>query len=111
MSKFEEIFAQLLDVMKKPQYEGYNLYIAGHSLGGALSTVFSYFVTSKKLEEVKSPVTNISIASPYCGDSNWRDSFMVSGEIFRFNVYSKLKEYVDINIEIGARRNIEAYPC
>lgn len=77
-TKFDEIVTNLLIVMRNPKYIGFKVYVVGHSLGAALSTIFAYFLASKQFEEVPNPVSNISIASPYCGDKNWRDSFMVS---------------------------------
>lgn len=49
----------------------YDIYISGHSLGGALSTLFGYILS----HEIKNKITIVSFASPRIGDNNWKKSF------------------------------------
>jgi triacylglycerol lipase len=53
------------------QYPYYSIYITGHSLGGALSTLFGYYIS----HETDREINVISFASPRVGNSSWRDSF------------------------------------
>jgi hypothetical protein len=46
---------------------GYKLYVTGHSLGAALSTLFAFEVASKK--KLPRPVVNVSFASPRVGNA------------------------------------------
>lgn len=70
-SKYEIIEDQVLRVLAK--YPGYKLYVTGHSLGGALCTLFGFMASAR--EEIPKPVTVVSVASPYVGDSRWKKAF------------------------------------
>jgi len=72
-SKGEEIIGMLKgDFFDKDQYKDYSLYITGHSLGGALSTMLSFRAAA--FNEFKM-VTNVSFASPFVGNQEFRDDF------------------------------------
>jgi len=43
-SKYKEILDILIDLFKK--HRGYKLYLTGHSLGGALATLFSFYIAA-----------------------------------------------------------------
>jgi hypothetical protein len=51
----------------------YSLYTTGHSLGGALSTLFAFEVAAD--DKILKPVTCISIASPKVGNLAFRRAF------------------------------------
>uniref|UniRef100_A0A7S4MD75 Fungal lipase-type domain-containing protein n=1 Tax=Odontella aurita TaxID=265563 RepID=A0A7S4MD75_9STRA len=70
-SKYEVIEDQVIAVLKKNP--GYKLYVTGHSLGGALSTLFAFLASAR--DEIPNPVTCVSVASPYVGDSRWKKAF------------------------------------
>jgi hypothetical protein len=53
----------------------YSLYTTGHSLGGALSTLFAFEVAAD--DRILKPVTCISIASPKVGNLAFRRAFQV----------------------------------
>lgn len=70
-SKAEEIMGHLTHLVN--ENPGFNVYITGHSLGGALSTLMSMRAASKF--ELKTTVINVSFASPFVGDQQFRDKF------------------------------------
>ena len=65
-------------------YKDYTIYVSGHSMGGALATLFGYFL-SKKIEN---NITVITFASPRVGNRTWYEKFN-----FRYN----LRHYRVIN--------------
>ena len=52
-------------------FPDYNVYVCGHSLGGALSTLFGYILS----QEITQNVTVVSFASPRVGNSGWKKCF------------------------------------
>jgi hypothetical protein len=70
-SKYERIIAQAVDLLEKNR--GYKLCVTGHSLGAALSSVFAFMAATE--ESIPSPVTCVSIASPYVGGITFRKAF------------------------------------
>jgi len=50
------------------------LYVTGHSLGGALATLFAFQAAALPDNTVPKPVSLISIAGPYVGDSSFREA-------------------------------------
>ena len=59
------------------QNPGFKVYVTGHSLGGALATLFSFQLASnrKKYPGIPSPITCISFASPKIGDESFCKAF------------------------------------
>lgn len=70
-NKYEAIMKQIQSLKK--QYPGYMLYVTGHSLGGALATVFAFGAASDSLDDT--PVTCIPIASPMVGNLSFEQAF------------------------------------
>jgi predicted lipase len=56
------------ELIKHPDYE---LYVTGHSLGGALCTLCGFLLSY----EIKSKIHVVSFASPRVGDSKWKKVF------------------------------------
>lgn len=53
--------------------EGYSIHVTGHSLGGALATLYSHALAGLPEEfNIPKPVTCISIAAPYSGTSEFK---------------------------------------
>lgn len=74
ISKFESIIHRILPLIQ--EYKDYKLYVSGHSLGASLATLFAFCASND--ERIPKPVTCISVASPYCGNEAWRESFIQS---------------------------------
>jgi len=71
VSKFKVITDQLEEIMEK-DCKGFDIFITGHSLGGALSTYYGF----KLAESGKFPLVNvISFASPYVGTESYKEAF------------------------------------
>jgi len=81
-NKLQEIVNHVtsLFVEVPERQKDYKVYVTGHSLGGALATLFSLYVaasigdqTSK--EVIPGPITCISVASPRVGDRSFQKAF------------------------------------
>jgi hypothetical protein len=65
--KYHEVLDDIKPLLKaNPSYK---LYVTGHSLGGALSGLVSFFLACDP--EIETPVTCLNFASPRFGDSNY----------------------------------------
>lgn len=53
------------------------LYVTGHSLGGALATLFAFEAAAAPDSEIPKPVSLFSIASPYVGDESFRAAHQI----------------------------------
>lgn len=69
VSKCDEILSIVIKQLLK--YPGFQLYITGHSLGGALSTLFSFYVAASDNPNITKPVKCVSIASPKVGSMSF----------------------------------------
>lgn len=59
------------------EYPDYRLYTTGHSLGGALATLFAMEAAASKDPRIPKPVTCITIASPRVGNLSFAKAFKV----------------------------------
>jgi len=66
-TKKDQIFSSVKALLKK--HPDYKVYVTGHSLGAALATMASYYLSID--EEIPKPVTCINFASPRVGDSRF----------------------------------------
>lgn len=86
ISKSEAIMGRLHELFGT--YKDYKLYVTGHSLGAALSTLFAFRAADNNGIPNK-PVMNVSFASPFVGDQKFRNEFQkreVSGFIRHLRV-------------------------
>ncbi len=72
ISKAETILGELQALFLK--HSDYKLYVTGHSLGAAMSTLFA-FRAAYDTGIPNKPLVNVSFASPYVGDSDFRQHF------------------------------------
>jgi len=93
--KYSKIKDRILKLYDNEEYKDYGLYITGHSLGGALSTLMSLqLAASKKIADIlgDKPIVNITFASPYVGGKDWKQAFQTlekAGKIQHIRVSSK----------------------
>jgi hypothetical protein len=72
-TKYDEILEDIKPLLKaNPTYK---LYVTGHSLGGALAGLVSFFLACDP--EIDTPVTCLNFASPRFGDSNYLEAVQV----------------------------------
>lgn len=73
----KERLQHILDDVKQlmKEYEGYQLYSTGHSLGGACCTLFGFYAAMDDEIVQNGPVVVISIASPRVGGKEFADAF------------------------------------
>jgi hypothetical protein len=87
ISKADAIMGMLRGLFEKEEYKDYQLYVTGHSLGGALSTLLACRA-ALDIGIPKKPVINVSIASPFVGDEEFRRNLQ---EMERKNAYRHLR--------------------
>lgn len=71
----EKILSQIKPIME--ENPDYKLFVTGHSLGGALATLFGFYVAANDdpIYTTNAPVQVFSASSPRVGDKAFRDSF------------------------------------
>lgn len=77
-NKFDEIMKVVVPVLA--EYPDFKLYTAGHSLGGALSTLFAFEAATSSTLPIPVPVTCVSVASPKVGSESFRKAFQLLEE-------------------------------
>lgn len=70
-NNFYNVKDRLVDLLNMEEYADYDVYCTGHSLGGALCTLFGYFL-SKKIDKT---VNIVSFASPRVGNASFKRDF------------------------------------
>lgn len=91
-SKGEDIVGMLKDLVEGEK-QGYRIFFTGHSLGGALSTLMA--ARCAALNDFNSTLINVSIASPFVGDQEFRDCFY-EWERSRKIQHLRISNYEDI---------------
>ena len=64
------------------EYPDYKVFVTGHSLGGALATLFGYILA----HEIDNFITVVSFASPRIGNYHWKKSFESKMNLKHFRV-------------------------
>lgn len=80
-------YNKIVDQVKQLLAENpdYSVYITGHSLGGALSTLFGYMLS----EEIENPITVVSFASPRVGNYEWKQAFESKSNLTHYRITNK----------------------
>lgn len=76
--KYTQIKNKILNLYQSGECNGYELFVTGHSLGGAVSSLIAFeLAASQKMEPFLNgkPVVNITFASPYVGGEVWGEAF------------------------------------
>ena len=76
LQKYKVILEMTSRVMR--ENPGFHLYIVGHSLGGALATLFALQAAAAPDSEIPKPVTCITTGAPKVGNLDFLKSFEVS---------------------------------
>ena len=78
------VYEQILDIIKPliETYPDYAIYVTGHSLGAALSTLFGFELS----HEIDSNITVVSFASPRIGNKVFRNVFDKKPNLSHFRV-------------------------
>ena len=72
--KYDEIMNYVVSLFEeKDRKKDYKLYTTGHSLGGALASLFAFEAAAEG--KVPLPVTCVSVASPRVGDESFQKAF------------------------------------
>ena len=85
-TKFDRIIAVIKEVheeLPESDRDSYDLYVSGHSLGGALCNLFAFAVAETQKDcRYFDKVTAVSFAAPVVGNRGYNNAFQV-----RFCVY------------------------
>ena len=79
-----DVYEKILEVLKplKEEYPDYTIYVTGHSLGAALSTLFGFELS----HEIDSEITVVSFASPRVGNNIFRNIFDKKSNLTHYRV-------------------------
>ena len=69
--RYDEIMNNIVSTCEN--FPDYELYITGHSLGGSLALLVSFFIAVE--DRIPKPITCVSIGSPPVGDQTFQDAF------------------------------------
>lgn len=107
LSQYQEILQEhILPVLR--EHPNYKLYICGHSLGGALATLFAFEVSSLADHVIPKPVSLFSVGSPCVGNHSFRAAHQLlesQGKLRHLRI-SNHKDTVTIIPKISFRLNI-----
>jgi len=107
LSEYQEILQEhVLPVLH--DNPGFKLFICGHSLGGALATLFAFEVAAMSDNVIPKPVSLFSIASPYVGDYSFRAAHQALESLgkLRHLRISNHKDTVTIIPKMSIRLNV-----
>lgn len=80
---YDQITAELKQLLdENPDYE---IYITGHSLGGALSTLYGYEIA----REMPNKITVVSFASPRVGNTPFKYAFDTQSNLTHYRITNK----------------------
>jgi predicted lipase len=80
---YEQITIELKDLLMK--YPDYDIYITGHSLGAALSTLYGYEIS----KEIPNKITVVSFASPRVGNTPFKTAFDSQPNLTHYRITNK----------------------
>lgn len=72
----DQRYDMILNDIKSFAEQGYKIYVTGHSLGAALSSLLAFKLAGSGKDWIPKPITCISYASPLVGSSDFRTAFI-----------------------------------
>lgn len=110
--------------------EGYTIYVAGHSLGGALATIVAFKLAGSKTKWIPKPIRCITYASPFVGVEDFQRAFTTLEKMsmvkylritneddpvptmpfFSLGWKKRLYKHVGINLRLESKNYILDYP-
>lgn len=94
-TKYDEITNMVCEYGKERIGEKFHLVLTGHSLGGALSTVFSFFASADERFTRHGPVKCFNFGSPYVGGLKFQTAFHHQERQHKL-IYARLFNHNDI---------------
>ena len=79
---YRKIVQTLQKILSYEEYKDYEIFSTGHSLGGALCTIFGYFLS----KEIDNMVNIISFASPRVGNFGFKQDFDNQKNLIHYRV-------------------------
>lgn len=78
------VYNNIVSEVKKilDTHPDFSIYITGHSLGGALSTLFGYMLSN----EIDNQITVVSFASPRVGNYKWKQAFNAKNNLTHYRI-------------------------
>ena len=71
--RYEEIMGNILTCLNREEYRDFKVFVTGHSLGGALALLLSFFAAADA--RIPKPVTCVSLGSLLVGDAAFQQAF------------------------------------
>jgi predicted lipase len=103
------------NILTSPEKKDYEIYITGHSLGGALATLFGYLYSKETERQIKI----ISFASPRVGNIHFKNDFDNQPNLIHYRITNHrdivtatpmiFYKHVGINIHLTNQGNVEIY--
>ena len=72
----DQRYDMILDDIKPFVEDGYKIYLTGHSLGAALSSLVAFKLAGSDKDWIPKPITCITYASPFVGSGGFRTAFI-----------------------------------
>ena len=82
-SVYDELVENIKTILK--EHPDFDIYVTGHSLGGALSTLFGYMLANS----IENNVNVVSFASPRVGNYEWKKSFEETKNLIHYRITNK----------------------
>ena len=77
---YDKILASVKQILD--EHPDFSLYVTGHSLGAALSTLCGFMFS----QEFKNQITVVSFASPRVGDAEWKNAFEKQRNLIHYRI-------------------------
>jgi len=115
-TKYDEIANMACEYGKERIGDKFHLVVTGHSLGGALSTVFSFFASTDSRFTQHGPVKCFNFGSPYVGGRKFLMAFhhqeqMQRLQYARFFNHNDIVAHLPFNFRLTKVHSLFSWPC